>query len=135
MRTAERLLWSAWCKHRDERAFEALVQPHLAFAVDHARRLGCNRHDADDLVQQALLGLAASRNGRPADVGVRAWLCRKVSLGARTQRRSRIRRTRHEAHAPVRAGATIAVVDDRDEVAAQAVLGRVGGEVSVAEVR
>lgn len=80
MRTAEeQRLWSTWREERDEAAFERLVQPHVPFAIDLARRLGCDAHDADDLAQQSLVALAAARDDRPTEVGLRAWIGRHVS--------------------------------------------------------
>jgi RNA polymerase sigma-70 factor (ECF subfamily) len=83
-----------------------------------ARRLGCGAHDADDLVQQSLVALAAARDGRPAEVGLRAWLGRRISLDARTLRRSRSRRARHEAtaSAPVATATALAEVESKDAV-------------------
>lgn len=114
----DRSLWERWRRQRDEGAFEALVRPHLAFAVDFARRIGCSPADADDVVQQSLTLLVQERGARPAEVGVRAWLGRSVSLQARMLRRSEGRRARRERAAPL-ASATVAdALESRDEVQA-----------------
>ena len=96
MNEADQRLWHAWRKRRDEHAFETLVRPHLAFATDFARRLGCVPADADDLVQQALSGLAAEKSGRPLQVGLRAWLGRSLVLQVKMLRRARSRRAKYE---------------------------------------
>ena len=93
---ADQKLWHAWRKRRDEHAFETLVRPHLVFATDFARRLGCDAADADDLVQQALSRLAAERSGRPLQVGLRAWLGRSLVLQVKMLRRARSRRAKYE---------------------------------------
>ncbi|MEE8105176.1 MAG: sigma-70 family RNA polymerase sigma factor [Planctomycetota bacterium] len=121
MDQAELRLWVSWREQRDQSAFEALVSPHLAFAVDFARRIGCAAADADDLVQQALVALARNTDGRPAKVGLRAWLGRTISLGARTLRRTTRRRTRREqsvTHSVEKAAAAQRAdpVEDCDEV-------------------
>ncbi len=118
MRTVdEQRLWATWRETRDETAFEQLVQPHLPFAIDLARRLGCDAHDADDLAQESLAALAATRNDRPTEVGLRAWIGRRVSLGAKTLRRSRRRRAAHEGCVPPPSAATaVAEIDSRDSV-------------------
>jgi len=121
MDQAEQRLWVSWRERGDQSAFEALVRPHLAFAVDFARRSGYAGADADDLVQQALVALAGNTDGRPAKVGLRAWLGRTISLGARTLRRTTRRRTRREqrvTHSVDGAAAARSTdpVEDRDEV-------------------
>jgi len=68
---ADTNLWRAWTRRRDEDAFATLVRPHLKFASDFARRLGCDAADADDLVQQALTKLASEQTDRPLQVGLR----------------------------------------------------------------
>ncbi len=98
MTDAELSLWRAWEERRDEASFERLVQPHLRFLSDFARRAGCGA-DADDAVQTALVELAQARGDRPRRVPLRAWLGRSVLQQARMQRRAHARRARHEAAA------------------------------------
>ncbi len=53
---ADHQLWKSWQSARDEHAFEKLVQPHVRFATDIARRMGCRPDEADDVVQ--VLGIS-----------------------------------------------------------------------------
>ena len=101
MSQADTQLWNGWRRQRDEQAFEALVRPHLRFAFDFARRLGCRPDEADDVVQESLTRLAAERSEKPVRVGMRAWLGRSVALQTKMLRRSEGRRSRREqAYAP-----------------------------------
>ncbi len=126
----ERLSWAAWRRRRDERAFEQLVQPHLPFLLDLARRLGCTPSDADDVAQQALCDLAAARGSRPVRVGLKAWLGRRVSLLARSLHRDTARRHARESDAAEKSRRTAMLAaghnerDLRDEV--EALLARLG---------
>ena len=97
METSDKRLWTGWLRSGDEHAFEALVRPHMAFALDFARRMGCKPDQADDVLQTCLARLAAQTDNRPVRVGIRAWLGRSVSLesSARSARkRSSSPRTR-----------------------------------------
>lgn len=95
-------LWNAWCRERDASAFKALVAPALPHALGFARRMGCNAHDAEDALQEALVELASVRDVEPMAVGVRAWLCRAVRTRARSRLRSERRRRTRQAGAAVR---------------------------------
>lgn len=93
-------LWQAWRAHSDERAFATLVGPEIRYAADLARRAGATSDEADDVVQDVLLKLASESSDDPVTVGVRAWLCRRVTLGLKMHIRSSARRRRHEGRAP-----------------------------------
>lgn len=97
---ADRILWRAWRRDRDDAVFADLVRPHLRFAADFARRLGLHDADADDIVQQAVAALAAEASDRPIEVGLRAWLGRYLVLHAKMLRRAGARRAKHERAAP-----------------------------------
>ncbi len=96
MATAPTALWSAWRTTRDDAAFEQLVRPELPALLDAARRAGLGPHDAEEVVQESLAELAREGSGRPARVGVGAWLMRSVSLKATVKRRAARRRQHHE---------------------------------------
>jgi len=115
---ADTNLWRAWTRRRDEDAFATLVRPHLKFASDFARRLGCDAADADDLVQQALTKLASEQTDRPLQVGLRPWLGRFLVLNHKMLRRSGARRSRYEASAPQRQRDAHADSDSREAVEA-----------------
>ncbi len=114
----ERQLWSVWTRRRDATAFEALVRPHLAFAVDMARRMGCGPSDADDIVQQSVVDLSNARGAKPARVGIRAWLGRTVISRARMFHRAQRRRRRHEGRAAAPAPKSVDQLERRDDVEA-----------------
>ena len=76
MNETEQVHWRRWRGRGDEDAFGALVRPHLGFATDFARRLGCGLADADEVVQRCLVRLSAARDDRPSEVGLRAWMGR-----------------------------------------------------------
>lgn len=93
---SDALLWKSWRVERDGRAFEALVRPHLGFATAFAQRLGCRGQDADEVVQRALVALAAERREKPVVVGIRAWLGRSVLSEAKMLACSERRRAGRE---------------------------------------
>lgn len=90
-------LWTAWRTRGDSTAFEQLVRPQMAFAVDLARRMGCATADADDAVQESLVLLARESGARAQQVGLRPWLARTVILRSKMLRRGESRRRRREA--------------------------------------
>src|SRR5690349_11614063 len=110
MTTTSDVHWDAWRKLRDPAAFEALVRPELGRAYAFARSLGCSEADAEDVLQESLVRLAAERGDGPYRVGVRAWLYRTVRDRARSRRRAWWRRRAREERAarpeavPPRAG-------------------------------
>lgn len=116
MNDGEHALWERWRLRKDDRAFEALVAPHLRFAAAFARRLGLPEADADDVVQGSLVRLAQERGQRPARVGLRAWLGREVLQGARMSFRAAHRRSAHERAAPVPQPEPRAPLEVHDEV-------------------
>jgi len=95
----ELLLWQRWCDRRDQRAFRALVASHEAFVYDFARRLTGHAADAEDLTQEAFLELAEADRERPPAVGVRAFLGRRLVLGAKMLKRASLTRQRLEPKA------------------------------------
>ena len=95
----EQVLWERWCNSRDQRAFRALIAAHEAFVYDFARRLTGHSADAEDLAQEAFLELAEADRERPSAVGVRAFLGRHISLGARMLKRASLTRQRLEPKA------------------------------------
>jgi len=68
---------------------DALVR----FAFDFARRVAGHDADAEDLAQEALLELAEAA---PSHVGPRAFVGRRIVLGAKMLRRANLTRARHE---------------------------------------
>ena len=99
MTRSELDLWRRWCDRRDQRAFCALVGAHEAFVYDFARRLTRHSADAEDLAQEAFLELAEAPAERPPAVGMRAFLGRRVVLGARMLKRASLTRSRLEPEA------------------------------------
>ncbi|MDB5819039.1 MAG: polymerase subunit sigma, partial [Rhizobacter sp.] len=61
----------------DRRRFERLAMPHLDAAYNLARWLTRNDHDAEDVVQEALLRAMRYIHGFRGD-GARAWLLQIV---------------------------------------------------------
>ena len=116
MSEAEARLWRTWRDRSDGAAFAALVGPHVEFATDLARRVGCAPADADDVVQGCLVRLAGEVRDVPVRVGVQAWIGRNVVSGARTQARARRRRAEHEGRAATAAPAPADPVEVHDEV-------------------
>src|SRR5262245_14604318 len=86
---------------------EALVR----FAFDFARRVAGHDADAEDLAQSALLDLAEAG---PSPVPERAFVGRRIVLGAKMLRRANLTRARHE-RAAAREG-----VEGRGEEGAEA---------------
>ena len=99
MTTAPDIHWESWRRLRDPASFEALVRPELGRALSFARSLGCSDADAEDVLQESLVRLAAERGDGPSRIGVRAWLYRTVRDRARSRRRSWWRRRDREAKA------------------------------------
>ncbi len=99
MTESDTRLWRRWLERRDEVAYTALVRSHGAFAIDFAARLTGNATDAEDLSQQAFLELAEETTERPVEVGLRAFLGRRMVLAARTATRTRRSRRRREQRA------------------------------------
>ncbi len=118
MATASDVHWESWRRLRDPAAFEALVRPELGRALSFARSLGCSDADAEDVLQESLVRLAAERSDRPSRVGVRAWLYRTVRDRARSRRRSWWRRRSREARAarPEAAPARTGALEVREQV-------------------
>ncbi|MHC4957818.1 MAG: RNA polymerase sigma factor [Planctomycetota bacterium] len=108
--------WRAWRSRRDAAAFEALVEPEISYAVALARRMGARGADADDIVQDSLVQLAQEQSDDPVDVGLRAWICRRVVLRSKMHVRASSRRRRHERAAPRLVVAEPDPYDVRDEV-------------------
>jgi len=98
---AERL-WRRWRTGREGAAFEQLVRPEVAYALDFARRMGADRGEAEDVVQETLALLAREPGDEPLQVGLRPWICRRVGLRVRMLRRGAARRRAHERAAGVR---------------------------------
>ena len=92
-----RELWNRWRRGRDDESFARLVEPHVGFALDVARRHGCRPGEAEDVVQETLASLARERGDDPVRVGLRPWLARRIRFAARKRARSFLRRRRHEA--------------------------------------
>ena len=100
MNQADQQLWKSWQGAGDDHAFETLVRPHVRFATDVARRMGCRPDEADDVVQESLAKLARERGEKPVRIGLRAWLARSVRLQAlMLHRSSRRRRLREQTYA------------------------------------
>ncbi|MHC4956583.1 MAG: RNA polymerase sigma factor [Planctomycetota bacterium] len=99
MTRTEMDLWRRWCDRRDQGAFRALVIAHEAFVYDFARRLTRHAADAEDLAQEAFLELAEADRERPPAVGLRAFLGRRVVLGAKMLKRASLTRQRLEPKA------------------------------------
>jgi RNA polymerase sigma-70 factor (ECF subfamily) len=118
MATAPDVHWESWRRLRDPASFEALVRPELGRAFAFARSLGCSEADAEDVLQESLVRLAAERSDRPSRVGVRAWLYRTVRDRARSRRRSWWRRRAREARAarPEAAPARTGDLEVREQV-------------------
>ncbi len=93
------VLWRRWRKRGDAVAFGRLVREHIAFAFDFARRVTGHAADAEDVAQQALLELAEADEAVVPRVGIRAFLGRRIVLGARTLHRAALTRGRLEAKA------------------------------------
>ncbi|MHC4960364.1 MAG: RNA polymerase sigma factor, partial [Planctomycetota bacterium] len=136
------LLWSRWAERRDARAFEALVAQLQRYVYDFARRVTGHDADAEDLAQEAFLDLAEAPPDRPPVVGFKAFLGRRVVLGARMLRRAALTRRRHERAAarPERfvpdgvrpdAESALRLLDDEDRFAVEL---RFLHELSYAEV-
>jgi len=98
----EELLWDRWSRKREAPAFEALVAGHQAFVFDFARRVTGHDADAEDLAQEVFLELAEAPADRPREVGLRAFLGRRVVLGGRMLKRASLTRARHERGAAER---------------------------------
>ena len=111
-------LWHAWRSRADQQAFQNLVAGEVPYAADLARRLGASSGEADDAVQDALVKLARERSDMPLEVGVRAWLCRRVLLAFKMHVRASGRRRKHERVAAERgrAGADGAPLELRESV-------------------
>ena len=117
MTSKDLALWNRWCERRDGDAFNGLVAAYAAFTYDFARRLTGQSADAEDLMQEAFLDLASAPPERPRKVGLRAFLGRRIMLGAKTLRRvtsARLRRDRRAA----RPEATTEQPDARSDAAA-----------------
>ncbi|MEM8883332.1 MAG: sigma-70 family RNA polymerase sigma factor [Planctomycetota bacterium] len=100
MNMTESTLWDQWCDRRDGAAFERLVASYGTFAYDFARRVTGQTADAEDLMQEAFLALSKEPPEVPRAIGLRAFLGRRILLGARTLHRvtaSRRRRDRRAA--------------------------------------
>jgi DNA-directed RNA polymerase specialized sigma24 family protein len=100
----EQALWDRWTRSRDPRAFDALARRLERFAFNFARRVTGHDADAEDLAQEALLDLAEAGPSKPAAVSVRAFVGRRIVLGARMLKRAALTRARHE-QAAAREGA------------------------------
>ena len=123
---SEQALWDRWAKAKDAAAFEALVRDLERFAFDFARRVTGHDADAEDLAQEAFLELAEAE---PSPVGVRAFVGRRIVLGAKMLRRAKLTRERHEraaakgveVHAEEGASAreALALLDEEDRRAVE----------------
>lgn len=89
-------LYNRWRAQQDGHAFALLARRHATLVTDVAYRIGGSRALAEDALQEALLALARDRTGRPAAVGVRAWLARLAISKARNARASEAARARRE---------------------------------------
>jgi len=76
----------------------------VRFAFDFARRVTGHDADAEDLAQEALLDLAEAGPSKPLAVGVRAFVGRRIVLGAKMLRRANLTRARHEQAAARQGG-------------------------------
>ncbi len=61
-------------RHADEDAFAALIAPHRRELHAHCYRMLGSVHDADDALQEALLGAWRGRSGFDGRGSLRAWL-------------------------------------------------------------
>jgi RNA polymerase sigma-70 factor (TIGR02960 family) len=77
----------------DADAFEALVAPYRGELQAHCYRILGSTHDADDAVQEALIGAWKGLAGFEARSSVRAWLSRIATHAAPRQARRRPTRT------------------------------------------
>jgi RNA polymerase sigma factor (sigma-70 family) len=118
MDATESRLWRTWRTEADTSAFSDLVRPHLEFAVDLARRAGCQPSDADDVVQRCLIRLSQETRDTPERVGLRSWLGRNVISEARMTFRARRRRAAHETASARDGDAAPGSLAAQDEVTA-----------------
>jgi RNA polymerase sigma-70 factor, ECF subfamily len=135
MTRSERTLWRRWVERRDGDAFAALVRRHARFVYDFARRVAGNAADAEDLTQEAYLKLAEAKPEEPDAVGLRAFLGRRVVLGARMLKRAALARRRHEGRAAIQGGAGGPEQIERREQAQKALDLLPAGERRAVELR
>jgi RNA polymerase sigma factor (sigma-70 family) len=118
----DRELLQRFAGHRDEAAFEALMQRHAAMVLAACRRVLRHRHDAEDAFQATFLLLARKAGSPHWHDSVANWLYRsayhlalKVRTSASRRRRRELRATAHLA-----AGAAVeeTTADHRELLAA-----------------
>ncbi|MHC5033185.1 MAG: sigma-70 family RNA polymerase sigma factor [Planctomycetota bacterium] len=145
MNGSSQVLWRRWRERRDRRALAAVVEAHVGYAYDFARRVAVRAADAEDLAQQAFLELTEVDPQVPERVGLRAFLGRRIVLGAKTLARAALTRRRIETKAvppipPDRVAdletqdAVHAALDLLDEEQREAVVLRYLHELSYAEI-
>jgi RNA polymerase sigma-70 factor (ECF subfamily) len=95
-----------------------LVRPEVGHALALARRMGASDADAEDALQDTLVALSNETSDEPVDVGLRAWICRRVVLRVRMNARASSRRRRHERAVRIRTEAPDPALapEVRDEV-------------------
>lgn len=81
-------------QHGDPRAFEQLVDPHREIAFRVAYLITCNRTDAEEAAQDALVKAWRSLRRFRAGAPLRPWLLRIAANEARNRRRGAGRRER-----------------------------------------
>ena len=90
------MLFDRWLERRDGEAFAELCRRHSPVVFDLTCRVTQDRAGAEDVLQEALLGLALERTRRPVEVGVVAWLARFALCRAKNRRASERARTRRQ---------------------------------------
>jgi RNA polymerase sigma factor (sigma-70 family) len=98
----DRQLLQRFAGHRDEAAFEALMQRHAAMVFAVCRRVLRHRHDAEDAFQATFLLLARKAGSPRWHESIANWLYRsayylalKVRTAASRRRRRELRATAH----------------------------------------
>jgi RNA polymerase sigma factor (sigma-70 family) len=86
-------------EHRDEAAFEALVNRHAAMVLAAARRVLGHTHDAEDVCQAAFLLLAKKAHSAGWQPSVANWLHKTAHFLALKARTAAARRSRREGSA------------------------------------
>lgn len=92
----DRTLLEKWRENRDGDAFAEIARRHSPVVFDLTARVLGDRSGAEDILQEALLGLALETTAKPADVGVIAWLARFAICRARNKRSSERCRARRQ---------------------------------------
>jgi RNA polymerase sigma factor (sigma-70 family) len=94
----------------DENAFARLVEPHRGALHVHCYRMLGSVHDADDALQEALLGAWKGRSGFEGRSSLRSWLytiATNASLRTLAGRSSAVLRRREQIGHPVHTPAPV----------------------------